>query len=67
MRCRHSYPFSRPVYFMYLPVFFHLGVMYDTLQETVKNDQTGKKMQKNTNIFYLNTVGFKADIAYGTV
>ena len=52
---------------MYLPVFFHLGVMYDTLQETVKNDQTGKKMQKNTNIFYLNTVGFKADIAYGTV
>ena len=51
---------------MYLTVFFHLGVMYDTLQETVKNDQTGKKMQKK-NIFYLNTVGFKADIAYGTV
>ena len=37
------------------------------LQKKYMNQKVIRKFNDNNNIFYLNTVGFKANIAYGAV
>ena len=45
-------------------------IIFSWLQSWLKNEEQNKissKLKQTNNIFYLNMVGFKANIAYGAV